>query len=45
MIQNIRRITERQKITGSDGEDKDVIAVAIDGQDAVAQVFFIRGEN
>ena len=43
MIQNIRRITERQKITGSDGEDKDVIAVAIDGQDAVAQVFFIRG--
>ncbi len=43
MIKNIRRITERQKITGSDGEDKDVIAVAIDGQDAVAQVFFIRG--
>ena len=43
MIQNIRRITERQKITGSDGEDKDVIAAAIDGQDAVAQVFFIRG--
>ena len=43
LIQSIQRIAERQKITGSDGEDKDVAAVAIDGQDAVAQVFFIRG--
>lgn len=43
LIQSIQRIGERQKITGSDGEDKDVVAVAIDGQDAVAQVFFIRG--
>ena len=38
----MRRIGERQKITNSDGEDKDVIALAMDKEDAVAQVFFIR---
>ena len=36
------RIGERQKITRSGGEDKDVIALAVDKEDAVAQVFFIR---
>ncbi|HIU77387.1 MAG TPA: excinuclease ABC subunit UvrC [Candidatus Pelethocola excrementipullorum] len=42
LIDNVRRIGERQKITRSDGEDKDVIALAVDKEDAVAQVFFIR---
>lgn len=42
LMQSVRQIGERQKITGSDGEDKDIIALAIDGEDAVAQVFFIR---
>lgn len=42
LIENVRRIGERQKITRSDGEDKDVIALAVDKEDAVAQVFFIR---
>lgn len=42
LIQNIRKIGERQKITGSSGEDKDVIALACDEEDAVVQVFFIR---
>ena len=42
MIDNIRRIGERQKITNSDSEDKDVIALAMDQEDAVAQIFFIR---
>lgn len=42
LMQSVRQIGERQKITGIDGEDKDIIALAIDGEDAVAQVFFIR---
>ena len=49
LIQSIKRIGERQKITGYGQEDKDIIAVAMDDsedlreQDAVVQVFFIRG--
>lgn len=49
LIQSIRKIGERQKITGYGGDDRDVIAVAMDEsldlreQDAVVQVFFIRG--
>lgn len=42
LIENVRRIGERQKITGSGGEDKDVVALETDQEDAVAQVFFIR---
>lgn len=42
LMQNLERIGERQKITGSQGEDKDVIAMASDEEDAVVQVFFIR---
>ncbi len=42
LMQNIEKIGERQKITGSQGEDKDVIAMAADEEDAVVQVFFIR---
>lgn len=42
LIQSIQKIGERQKITGSSGEDKDVIALACDEEDAVVQVFFIR---
>lgn len=41
-IRDIERIGERQKITGSSGEDKDIIALDHDGTDAVAQVFFVR---
>lgn len=43
LIQSVKRIGERQKITDQHGEDKDVVAVAQDGEDAVAQAFFIRG--
>ncbi|MCI5649653.1 MAG: excinuclease ABC subunit UvrC [Fusicatenibacter sp.] len=43
LMESVRRIGERQKITNSDGEDKDVIALAMDKEDAVAQIFFVRG--
>lgn len=42
LMQSIQKIGERQKITGSQGEDKDVMALAADEEDAVVQVFFIR---
>ena len=41
-IRDIEKVGERQKITGSGGEDKDIIALSHDGLDAVAQVFFVR---
>ena len=42
LMDSVRRIGEHQKITSGDGEDKDVVALAMDGGDAVAQIFFIR---
>ena len=48
LIQSIRKIGERQKITAYGEEDRDIIAVAMDEsldlreQDAVVQVFFMR---
>lgn len=43
LYNSVKQIAQKQKITGSDGEDKDVIALACDGKDAVVQVFFVRG--
>ena len=43
MINSVKRIAERQKITDNSGEDRDVLAVAKDAEDAVVQIFFIRG--
>lgn len=42
LMQSVKKIGERQKITGNRGLDKDVIAMASDEEDAVVQVFFIR---
>ena len=42
LIESVRRIGEHQKITGSFGTDRDVVALAVDRDDAVAQIFFIR---
>ncbi|MDO4298241.1 MAG: excinuclease ABC subunit UvrC [Lachnospiraceae bacterium] len=42
LIASVRHIAERQKITHGDGEDKDILALAMDENDAVVQVFFIR---
>ena len=40
---SVKQVAQKQKITSGDGEDKDVLAVAADGTDAMVQVFFIRG--
>ena len=42
LITSVRQVSEKQKVTNSDGEDKDVVALAKDERDAVVQVFFIR---
>ena len=41
-INSVRQIAQKQKITHTDGEDKDIIALANDDTDAVVQVFFVR---
>ncbi len=42
LLGSVRQIAQKQKITHSDGEDKDIVALASDERDAVVQVFFIR---
>lgn len=42
LIQSIQRIGERQKITSHDAQDKDILAMVMERNDAVVQVFFIR---
>ena len=42
MIASVKQVAQKQKITADDSADRDVIACASDGTDAVVQVFFIR---
>ena len=42
LFNSVKQVSQKQKITDSDGEDKDIIALDKDGSDAVVQVFFIR---
>ena len=41
-LESIKRVTERQKITSGEQEDRDILALARSGDEAVMQVFFIR---
>lgn len=43
MYNSVKQIASKQKMEESDGEDKDIIALACDDRDAVVQVFFVRG--
>ena len=43
LFESVKSVSQKQKITHSDGEDQDIIAMAQDEQDAVMQVFFVRG--
>lgn len=42
LMRSVQQVTERQKITVEDREDRDVVAMARKGDEAVVQVFFIR---
>lgn len=43
LINSVKQISEKQKITSSEQEDRDIAASASAGDEAVVQVFFIRG--
>ncbi|MBR5577666.1 MAG: excinuclease ABC subunit UvrC [Lachnospiraceae bacterium] len=43
LFQSVKQISQKQKITDTEGEDRDILALAKDDYDAVVQVFFIRG--
>ena len=42
LLASVKSVAQKQKITESVGEDKDIIALARDEKDAVVQVFFVR---
>ena len=42
LLNSVKQIAQKQKITADDATDRDVIACAMDAEDAVVQVFFIR---
>lgn len=42
LIQSVKAISKKQKITSEDDTDRDIIAYAMEGNDAVVQVFFVR---
>ena len=42
LYNSVKSVAQKQKITDSDGEDKDVIALYQDESEAVVQVFFVR---
>ena len=43
LFQSVKQISQKQKITDTEGEDRDILALAKDDYDAIVQVFFIRG--
>lgn len=42
LYQSVKQVSQKQKITDSVGEDKDIIAMYRDEDEAVVQVFFVR---
>ncbi len=42
LYNNVKSVAQKQKITDSDGEDKDIVAMYQEGTEAVVQVFFVR---
>ncbi len=42
LISSVEKISQKQKITDTGGNERDIIAVASEREDAVVQVFFIR---
>lgn len=45
LYNSVKQVAQKQKITDSNGEDKDIIALAKDDNDAVVQVFFCPGRQ
>lgn len=43
LVNSVKKLAQKQKVTDENEEDRDIIAFASNGETAVAQVFFIRG--
>lgn len=42
LLNSVKQVAQKQKITSQSMEDRDIIAMARDNEDAVVQVFFVR---
>lgn len=42
LLNSVNQVAQKQKITSSDLEDRDVVAMAMEDTEAVVQVFFVR---
>ena len=42
LLESVKAVAQKQKITDTGGEDKDIIAMAREGDSVIIQVFFIR---
>ena len=42
LLHSVRHLDERQKMVDNGMENRDIVGLAVDGQDAIVQVFFIR---
>ena len=42
LLNSVKQVAQKQKITVSDGRTKDIIGVDIQDTDAVVQLFFVR---
>ena len=45
LMASVKQIAQKQKITDFDGEDRDIMALAMDDRDAVVQVFLCVREG
>ena len=42
LLESVKKVAQKQKITASEEEDRDIIAMSRDMEDVVVQVFFVR---
>ncbi len=42
LIESVKEVAQKQKITDTGGEDKDIVAMAREGDSVIIQVFFVR---
>lgn len=43
LLNSVKQVAQKQKITDTSGDDRDVVAIASDDKSVIIQVFFIRG--
>ena len=43
LLESVKKTAQKQKITDTAGEERDILAMAAEDEDAVVQIFFVRG--